>query len=483
MELPHGGTKMQRASMMLAMGLTLTLGCGEVQDVLEAIGNGDEHHGGGGHHPPPPESDCGATIGVDDLYVLVADDVAALDADDQPFQRYVSLVNRSNAGVCGAALDNERLALNEFVNNVSLSSTVGRPLPIDAAELVYRIDMRDYAWDRGVEVDGLAFADGWEAMIAASPFAVEYTGADADRAKEDTGTTVPVVSFDALASVAALDALYYALLNTPSDSASFLSELGVDVDAAILNGDTVRAGTSQSRISRADRRVERYDLANRPGFLWRALDFADESASASIFEDPFSTESDGTVAMYTLPNGLLGFAIFDQDDNRTNDSDILLDTNQNNFRARVSGSCLSCHGGTGPIPVVDEVRAFVEGNADAYDPAVVAAVQRVYPSATELAGIVDADSTLYQTALSRASARLVGGGDPLGALLLQFDRDLSETEMAGDLFVSQGDFEANRRLLSPVLSVSAIDRDDFAALYLDSLCILSAAGENFPAGC
>ena len=87
-----------------------------------------------------------------------------------------------------------------------------------------------------------------------------------------------------------------------------------------------------------------------------ALGFQSKATGANdnIFEDPFGFQPGGTEAIFTLPNGMLGFIIADENDRIVEDSDILLDTNQNNFRAITSVSCANCHA-TGFIPVVDEV--------------------------------------------------------------------------------------------------------------------------------
>ena len=54
--------------------------------------------------------------------------------------------------------------------------------------------------------------------------------------------------------------------------------------------------------------------------------------------------------------------IADADGNLVEDSDILLDTNQSNFRALTSVSCSNGHA-SGFIPLTDEVNRFVTQNA------------------------------------------------------------------------------------------------------------------------
>jgi hypothetical protein len=51
----------------------------------------------------------------------------------------------------------------------------------------YRLDLRDYDWDRAVTVSGVEYADGWEALVAQTPHALTLQGATAERLREQTG--------------------------------------------------------------------------------------------------------------------------------------------------------------------------------------------------------------------------------------------------------------------------------------------------------
>ena len=75
------------------------------------------------------------------------------------------------------------------------------------------------------------------------------------------------------------------------------------------------------------------------------------------------------------------------------------------------------------------------------------------------------------------------GGDPVSNVFLRFDADLTLKDAAGDLGLTPSDLERNLQLLDPVLSVlrqSTLDRDDFTALFVASLCTLSSPLENQP---
>src|SRR5690606_21879939 len=128
----------------------------------------------------------------------------------------------------------------------------------------------------------------------------------------------------------------------------------------------LRAGTTRSAISRQDRVVERHEIEVRRGAFWQSFDFAAGAGGGSIFADPFGFNQGGTEAIFSLPNGMLGFIIADENDNIVGESNILLDTFQNDFVARTSVSCSNCHA-QGYNPVEDEVGPFVRENRFRFD--------------------------------------------------------------------------------------------------------------------
>jgi serine/threonine-protein kinase len=431
-------------------------------------------------------SDQNQLVDNDLLYQDINSDLGRQDADDRIFLRYVSITNRFTAGTCADALDKDRDGLTKMLNMLSIDPGIVSPEPVNADETLYRIDIRDLQWDRAISVEGIAFNDVWEAIAANNPYAVELVGDDADDAKEDTATAFPVQFADQMMDVAIIGNLYYAIIDVDValPLADFiLNELDIDVAQNTLDEEQIRAGTTQSRISRQDRLVQRDDIGVRLGALWQSFDFED-NANESIFEDPFGFTPGGTEAIFTLPNGMLGFIIADANDVIVEDSDILLDTNQNNFRAITSVSCSNCHA-TGLIPVIDEVRDIAVANARdiGLDRDEVEQLQGIYVSPAEFARQVTEDSeSFYQSALRRADLA-VQGGDPVSSVFLRFDQDLTIKDVAGDLGVTPGELDDDLDLLDPTLAVlqrGTLDRDDFTAVFVDSLCVMSSNLENQP---
>jgi serine/threonine-protein kinase len=436
-----------------------------------------------------PSGNClddGQLVDFDELFQDVNSDLARADNDDQVFFRYISLTNRFTAGQCADALEKDRQGLAKMINMLSIDTGIEVPVPVNNEETLYRIDIRDLQWDRAISVEGQNFNDVWEAIAANNPYAVEFVGDDADDAKADAATDFPIMFADQMMDVAIIGNLYYAIIDVDVNQplATFISdELGIDVVANLEDEESIRAGTTKSRISRQDRLVQADDIEVRGGVLWQSFDFEDD-ANESIFEDPFGFAAGGTEAIFTLPNGMLGFIIADANDAIVEDSDILLDTNQNNFRAITSVSCSNCHA-QGFIPVVDEVREIALANAReiGLDRDEVEQLEGIYVSPQEFARKVQEDSQgFYQRALQLADLP-IQGGDPVSSVFLRFDQDLRIEDVAGDLGVTPDDLDENLDLLDPVLSVldrGTLDRDDFTNVFVNSLCIMSTPLENQP---
>jgi len=430
----------------------------------------------------------------DDLYAKVSQDLLLQDNNDALTTRYISLTNRFTAGVCAnTTLDAERNAMFKLVNMLSDQASIRQPEPVNSEATLYRIDLGDYGWDEPVTVlnaDGSTtdFTDKWEAIIANNQYAIPFQGDDADSAVAESGTTVPVMFSDSLLDAASIGNLYYALIGVDAQDTLdnfILNTLGIDVVQNLADSEQIRAGTTKSRISRQDRVIERDEINNRQGVLWQAFDFLANDANQSIFDDPFGFAEGGTEAMFSLNNGLLGFIIADADSVIKEDSDILLDTNQNNFRAVTSISCSNCHA-QGFIPVKDEVAPIALANAiqSGLNKDEVQQLEDVYPSAAVFATTVENDSNDFKARLSQAKVP-TEGGDPVSQTFFRFDARIHLNDAAGDLGVTKAVLDHNITILDPALGVLSgdvgqMDRDDFTAVYGLTLCQLTQVNDNQP---
>jgi mono/diheme cytochrome c family protein len=430
--------------------------------------------------------DCSGQLkSFDEILSAMQTDILSEDADDREFIRYLLLTNRYNAGVCDADLDQDRFGMNKLLNMLSINSRVEEARAIDADETIYRIDIRDYGWDREVEVDGVVFDDGWEAQVANNQYAVEFQGDEAEQIILQSETNIPFMYADALNDQSSIGNLYYALIDVDVNDTLdnfIIDELGIDIDDNIDQRDVIRAGTTQSVISRQDRVVERHEIEVRAGAFWQSFDFDADEANESIFDDPFGFAEGGSEAIFTLPNGFMAFVIADADRNIVDESDILFDTLQNDFVARTAVSCSGCHQ-AGLLPVVDEVRAVVEANRFNFNADDFEAVQEIYPSADEFAREVEFDSDRFKSALNSAGVPS-NIADPASGVFLRFDADLNVRDIAGDLGLSEALLQNNIARFDPQLQIvgsgATIDRDDFTNLFLASLCVAQTFSQNQP---
>lgn len=463
-----------------------TVAKAEIDIIANYIDNPDKWPG-----VPKPVCDSNPAVNFDRLYADVAGDLRNQDDKDRPFIRYVSLDNRVAAGVCAnTALDTDRHALTKLMNMLSVDPTVATPTPVNQEQTLYRIDLRDMQWNREIVVDGTVFADVWEAIIDANEYAVPFVGKDADDARDDALTDVPVMFLDSMLDQAVIGNLYYGIIGIDITQTLdvFVSDvLGIDVVANLEDEDLIRAGTTKSRISRQDRLIEGHRIEDRPGVYYQSFDFND-AQNESIFQNPFGFNEGGREAIFTLPNGMLAYLIADENGNFVEDSDILLDTSQNNFRAVTAVSCSSCHA-SGFIPVADEVRQVVRDTArvliddGTLNQEQLEQLENVYLPEEQFARRVEDDSdAFYLNALRRADLP-IAGAEPIATVFQRFDRDMTLKDAAADLGLTPEELDQELNTLEPELGVlhrGSIDRDDFTALYVASLCELSSVNENQP---
>jgi mono/diheme cytochrome c family protein len=443
--------------------------------------------------PNVPQQVCdnNPPLSFDRLYEDVARDLSRADDRDKPFLRYISLGNRAGAGECtNTAMDLERQGLTKLINSLSIDPDVFVPEALDEEQTLFKVDIRKLQWDREINFNGQVFADVWEAIAQNNPYAVPFVGEEADDAREDALTDFPVMFLDSMTNTAAIGNLYYAIVDidvTQTLDDFVLNVLDIDVAANLEEEELIRAGTTKSRISKQDRLVEGHEIGARAGVYYQSFDFNDDQ-NESIFQNPFGFNEGGREAIFTLPNGLLAYAIADDAGNFVEDSDILLDTQQGNFRAVTMVSCANCHV-AGLIPVIDEVKAVVRRNAvnliqdGTLNQDQLEQLSNVYLDPDEFKAQVEAESNRFYLTALRDADLPVSGTEQISTVFLRFDRDMTLGDAAGDLGVSRDELDRELNNLDPVLGVldgGTIDRDDFTAQYVESLCILSAVNDNRP---
>lgn len=420
-------------------------------------------------------------VTFDDVFEAAQADLLAQDADDRRFIRYLGLSNRHNASACSEDLQPERWAMFKLINSLSNQSLIRLPVAIDERQLLFRLDIRDYGWARPIEGLGLSFEDGWEAIVSTSPYAVEFEGPEADLVARETETRVPFLFSNALVAAASSGPVYYGLVEAGDSLDELLDNQRVDVQRDLDRGRAIRAGTSRSAISRQNRVVQRHD-SGFGGAVWQSFDFGSEDSDADMFTDPLGFQPGETEVIFTLSNGLHGYASFDENGQALEESSILFDTFLDDFSVRSAVSCMTCHS-RGMLQVRDEVRPFVEANPFSFSADDFQAVGELYPSEEALDAIVESDRAQYLASL--AAAEVPGNvPDPVSSSFTRFTGNLTLSDIAGDLAVTAQQLDDELSRLDPQLSGLddglTVERADFDGLFLQSLCILQRAARNRP---
>jgi hypothetical protein len=460
---------------------------------------------------PDPDGVCTATefMDVDTQINLMAADMAGLEANDQPFTRYLTINYSANAGDCGRALQRQRYALFKGINSVSTGTRPVQPEAIDADETIYRIDIRDYDWDRQIDLldDGtVLFNDGWEAIIGDAEnaaFMIEYAGDQADDLKLDSGTRIPFMPVNVFIQATEFGDLYYALIGGRANLFDFERDvLNIDTVAEIEENDLMRAGFANSGVSKQDRVLNRFDSGIASGLnYWISFDFDGGNggdgangfeqglANESIYADPLGFNFAGGEAIFSLPNGLQGYYVAAANGNRLAEAPIgvVIDPAQNNGLVTNGASCHSCHN-IGMITFTDNVRQYVIDNRVEFNNDTFEDVMEQYPTAAVFQSKMDADSEVHLNATELAGVPR-GTPDPISRVYLDFQLGNLDLRLAaGELGVTAEDLERNLNLLDPRLAILGdeggyVDRNIFEATFLDSVCVLQSVQDNGPVGC
>jgi hypothetical protein len=422
--------------------------------------------------PPPNACNSGVFRTLDEIYSLVVNDLSEQDIDDQPFLRYVSLGDRYLESDCSSAVTAQRQGLNKLLNSLSLYSIIGQPIAVDVEERLYRIDLRDYAWNRPISFEGTNFSDAWEVLVASNPYAIPFVGDDADDAVNDTGTLVPVMFASSLIAYGSQPEVYYALLEIPEDLSQLWLDLGIDRTTLPY----LEAGFVDDREFLA----QQWQIEVRAGYVWQISEFGREPGA--LFGNPLAPPLGEQELIFTLPNGLHAFAFSDSTGRRLPSWQNGSDLAEPNGAASVPRSNLRRH----PlgINVRDEVLDYVLANPGAFTPDVELLLRQRFVGASAVAGILQRDyEALTLPALRRAGIDPLLN-EPITSAASDFGQPLTLDRAASELLVLPEELRQNLDLLDPamaVLDAGQVDRSDFTQLYRQSMCTLGLVLENQPA--
>lgn len=432
-----------------------------------------------------PDEECPRDpIPLAETVEVLANAAAAEAPADRPFIRFVSGgAYRTTCSAPTRSVLRARRAVDKLVNSLSIEGLAVTTRPLDASGLLLRLDLRDYGWDRPIDVEGVAYPDGWSAIVAHAPMAHEFAGADASVLKEQVEAAVPWLLASSFVAAASSGELYYALTGAPSTLAELKAALGITVAEDLPGGSWQRAGFGTSGISTQNRGVARYSgTALGDGVFWQTFDYGPTSDTSALFLDPLGARADASEVLYSLPNGLPGYFSADAAGRRVTEAALVLDPARGG-PPRVMASCGSCHNG-GLIVFDDAVRSFVEANvAGAFTPDEVQAVRDAYPESGVMSALVEADGQRLQLALERAGLP-EGTPDPISRIALEYERVIDRDVVAGELYVRPDASELERLppALAAALSANGLARATFEASYHEALCAV-LDGPIAPVGC
>jgi formylglycine-generating enzyme required for sulfatase activity/mono/diheme cytochrome c family protein len=378
-----------------------------------------------------------------DFLKAVFDDLGTLKEGDQRSARYFTITHLYNAGLSEDELQTHRHGLAKLLNSLSWVPEVVRPQPIDKAQTIFRIDLRDYDWTPQL----------WERLLARYPFGVTRDTRPFPFIATDTGTALPFVRADWFVHEASRPPLYHELLKLPAGAADLEKQLQVDVQADIDSERVARAGFNISGVAQNNRLLERHPM--RRGAYWKSYDFADSVGRQNLFAHPLGPEPeknafrhDGGEIIFSLPNGLQGYFLVDAGGKRLDQAPARIVTDRKHpSRPVLNGiSCMNCHA-RGMIDKADEIRAHVRSNPRDFSRTERDVVLALYPPKEQFAELLRKDAERFRRAVNQTLGKPAEHLDdplpetePIAALATLFEQPLDRNAVAAELGVSADEF-------------------------------------------
>ena len=424
-------------------------------------------------------------ITTDTMLSTIQTHLATLDSFDRPFARYFTLTHLYNAGGSPEALGAYLIALSKLVNSLSWGFEIIKPQPIDAAETIFYIDLRDYEWDiRG---------DAWTQIEQVYPYAIEFdAGTQAGllekltNLREEMSCEVPFVHVDWFLATASLPPLYHDLLDLPATDRELERELDVNVARNIQSAPGVRvwrAGFNDSGVSNNNRVVERH--RSRYGAYWKSYDFAGNVGTQDIFTHPLSFTQDGGEVVFNLPNGLQAYYISDALGNRIDvaPTTIVANPGASDPAVRNGLSCIGCHT-EGMKAFEDGVRSAIEQTENpVYDKP---QALRLYVEKSVMNEHLSNDAERYKSALE-ATGGVFGGIEPVHRFYEAFQEPLDASHAAASVgletaaFLKEIDEKSSLQNLglTGLLSGGNVQRDAWADRFPEVILALNSTDTPF----
>ena len=371
------------------------------------------------------------------LLKIVRDDLQSLDPRQRRFARYLTLSHLSS--LPAEEMQRHRQAIAKLVNALSWHPRVTRPLAVDAAETVYRLDLRDYRWT----------ARSWDRLAATYPYRLGERSEPAKLVAALTGCDQPVLRADWFVATASRPPFYHDFLDLPSTAGSLERLLQLDVEADLRDDNAIRTGFNGSGVARNNRILERHPAAH--GAYWKSYDFSDNTNRQNIFEHPLGPggangfQHAGGEIIFHLPNGLHGYLLVDAAGRRIDKAPgaIVSDPKRPDKLVETGISCFSCHA-KGFLPKDDQVRAHVLKNASAFAPADRTAILALFVPPPRWKTFIEEDNERFARAVALCGAPLTEP-EVIETATLRYEAVVDLPNAAAEAGLSADEFAARLR--------------------------------------
>lgn len=362
-------------------------------------------------------------------------------------RRFIRWVDIGYAGQDNLQL--QKKAVDKVLNSISpVKSQIVLSKPINEIGSIVSFDLRDFSLSRQdwalIEKDDVL---DFESQTAAGKSIAFF--ADAKKPWLHSANFADVVM--------ANPNLYYRFLRLPKTSDELEKSLGVDLIGDLLNADARLLGFNGSSIAQQKNRLIGIWKSNA-GSYFRTFDTSLNDANnplANLFKNPLFAGLGSKLtflfraseAIFTLPNGLHGYALYDQKGNLLGDAglDIVRDNLSNVSPApsiEAAISCFRCHS-NGIIWAQDQIRGFVSANASQFIKEDQDKIFGLYAKKAINDALIADENQNFQTALKALNIS-VDEADPINSARDVFRLDWDINKVAGLLFLSPEEF--SRRL-------------------------------------
>jgi len=353
---------------------------------------------------------------------------------DRTYLRYFSIAHLQNAGATERELAVHRAGLAKLINSLSWHREVTSPAPIDEAQTLFRIDLRDYNWT----------AATWNLILSVYPYGVRAP--ESETVARLSGAAVAYVRADWFLGTGSVPPLYHELLGLPGNVRELEKLLGIDAARDIAEEKNVaRAGIRASGVSQNNRVLERH--VSPYGAYWKSFDFTDNLDEQNIFRDPLRLNPAGGEIIFNLPNGLQAYFLIDRFGRRLDAAPIAIVSDHNNPDdpvIRNGRSCMSCHY-EGMQSFKDDVRPVVSRMSAGFferDKALA-----LYPTQRTLDQLVEKDRQRFANAVEQIGANATTAQtEPVNTAARRFTAELSSAQAAAEAGLELEAFQ--RRLRS-----------------------------------